>query len=130
MPTLTRATPLTMMAMHRPISDSRAIFIGALPISWYCLPRAAIQYRLITHLRGKEATTLEEGCTTRQLVPAPSAFPSKVLDHGCWVLGFATPPAQHPTPNTRAESALVNGSFPEDMRSFCKLQQNGVCSSE
>src|SRR6266545_1566250 len=36
----------------------------------------------------------------------PSAFPSKVLGVGCWVLGFATPPAQHPTPNTRAESAL------------------------
>jgi len=35
-----------------------------------------------------------------------SAFPSKVLGVGCWVLGFATPPAQHPTPNTRAESAL------------------------
>ncbi len=37
------------------------------------------------------------------------AFPSKVLGVGCWVLGFATPPAQHPTPNTRAESALDCG---------------------
>src|SRR6266540_4347393 len=42
----------------------------------------------------------------------PSAFPSKVLGVGCWVLGFATPPAQHPTPNTRAESALGNPPIP------------------
>src|SRR6266498_507054 len=39
--------------------------------------------------------------------PCTSAFPSKVLGVGCWVLGFATAPAQHPTPNTRAESALA-----------------------
>src|SRR6266498_5766878 len=37
----------------------------------------------------------------------PSAFPSKVLGHGCWLLGLATPPDRHPTPNTCAESALV-----------------------
>src|SRR6266496_3764456 len=42
----------------------------------------------------------------------PSAFPSKVLGVGCWVLGFATPPAQHPTPNTRAESALATHASP------------------
>src|SRR6266545_6890029 len=35
-----------------------------------------------------------------------SAFPSKVLGLGCWVLGFATPQPQYPTPKTRAESAL------------------------
>src|SRR6266540_2034810 len=36
-----------------------------------------------------------------------SAFPSKVLGLGCWVLGFATPQPQYPTPKTRAESALA-----------------------
>src|SRR6266540_4195848 len=52
----------------------------------------------------------------------PSAFPSKVLGVGCWVLGFATPPAQHPTPNTRAYSAL--GRSPRG-ETICQLKQVG-----
>ncbi len=59
---------------------------------------------------------MRDSTSDDRLTPMPGlglergrAFPSKVLCVGCWVLGFATPPAQHPTPNTRAESALDCG---------------------
>src|SRR6266540_179255 len=55
-----------------------------------------------------------------------SAFPSKVLGVGCWVLGFATPPAQHPTPNTRAESALVAQLPVLVSRCFARWQNNEI----